>query len=232
MNHYFFKYINFNKKMSEEKIIKVIFLGCSGVGKTNLIQVAMDNPFQEKSESTFISSFYENEIIIQDKKYMYTLWDTAGQEEYRSLNKSFIINSKIIFIVFAVNDRKSFEEVDFWIKYVNDILEKGKYIMALVANKSDLIDEQEIPDEEIMKKGEELGIKVKITSALEDAIGFKIFLKELLKDFVKSGIGFEVKKSFSLQPELIEEGIIGGNKNNESENSNRRNSTKKKNGCC
>ena len=232
MNHYFFKYINFNKKMSEEKIIKVIFLGCSGVGKTNLIQVAMDNPFQEKSESTFISSFYENEIIIQDKKYKYTLWDTAGQEEYRSLNKSFIINSKIIFIVFAVNDRKSFEEVDFWIKYVNDILEKGKYIMALVANKSDLIDEQEIPDEEIMKKGEDLAIKVKITSALEDAIGFKIFLKELLKDFVKSGIGFEVKKSFSLQPELIEEGIIGGNKNNESENSNRRNSTKKKNGCC
>ena len=148
--------------MSEEKIIKVIFLGCSGVGKTNLIQVAMDNPFQEKSESTFISSFYENEIIIQDKKYKYTLWDTAGQEEYRSLNKSFIINSKIIFIVFAVNDRKSFEEVDFWIKYVNDILEKGKYIMALVANKSDLIDEQEIPDEEIMKKGEELGIKVKL----------------------------------------------------------------------
>ena len=219
--------------MDEEKsVIKVILLGESGVGKTNLIQVAMDQPFERERESTLISSFYQNEKIIQDKKYTYALWDTAGQEEYRSINKSFVINSKIIFIVFAVNDRKSFEEVDFWIKYVNDILEKGKYIMALVANKSDLIDEQEVPDEEIMKKGEELGIKVKITSALEDAIGFKIFLKELLKDFVKSGIGFEVKKSFSLQPELIEEGIIGGNKNNESENSNRRNSTKKKKGCC
>ena len=219
--------------MDEEKsVIKVILLGESGVGKTNLIQVAMDQPFERERESTLISSFYQNEKIIQDKKYTYALWDTAGQEEYRSINKSFVKNSQIVIIVFAINERKSFEEVDFWVNYVKDILEKDKYILALVANKSDLIDKQEVPDDEIMKKGETLKAKVKITSALEDAIGFKIFLKELLKDFVKSGIGFEVKKSFSLQPELIEEGIIGGKKNNESENSNRRNSTKKKNGCC
>ena len=218
--------------MEDDKIIKIILLGESGVGKTNLIQVALGQPFQKEKISTLISSYYESEIIIQNKKYVYTLWDTAGQEVYRSLNKSFITDSKIVILVFAINNRKSFEEIDYWINSVKESLEENKYIMALVANKSDLFDEQEIPDEEIMKKGEELGIKVKITSALEDAIGFKIFLKELLKDFVKSGIGFEVRKSFSLQPELIEEGIIGGKKNNESENSNRRNSTKKKKGCC
>ena len=135
----------------ERKVIKVILLGESGVGKTNLIQVAMDKPFEKERESTLITSFYKNDTIIQDKKYTYALWDTAGQEEYRSINKSFVKNTQIVIIVFGINDRKSFEEVDFWVNYVKDILEKDKYILAVVANKSDLIDKQEVPDDEIMK---------------------------------------------------------------------------------
>ena len=220
--------------MDEEKsVIKVILLGESGVGKTNLIQVAMDQPFERERESTLISSFYQNEKIIQDKKYTYALWDTAGQEEYRSINKSFVKNSQIVIIVFAINERKSFEEVDFWVNYVKDILEKDKYILALVANKSDLIDKQEVPDDEIIKKGELLKVKVKITSALEDAVGFKIFLEELLKDFVKSGIGFERKKSFALEAEVIEkEEVEKEIKNNESENKSSRSTTTKKKKCC
>ena len=102
--------------------------------------------------------------------------------------------------------------------------------MALVGNKSDLIDEQEIS--EIEKKAKELGIKVIITSALDDAIGFKHFLKELLNDFVKSVIGLEPKKPFSLKPPEIEEEEIIEEENNESENSNRRSSKKKKSSCC
>ena len=218
--------------MSTKKKIKVVFLGNSGVGKTNLIQVAMGKPFQKENEPTCISSFYEGDIIIQNKEYNYTLWDTAGQEEYRSINKTTVKDSKIVFIVFAVNDKKSFEEVGYWINYVKQILEKDKYIMALVGNKSDLIDEQEISDEEIEKKAKELGIKVIIASALDDAIGFKHFLKELLNDFVKSVIGLEPKKPFSLKPQEIEEEEIIEEENNESENSNRRSSKKKKSSCC
>ena len=216
--------------MSTKKKIKVVFLGNSGVGKTNLIQVAMGNPFQKGNEPTCISSFYEGDIIIQNKEYNYTLWDTAGQEEYRSINKTTVKDSKIVFIVFAVNDKKFFEEVGYWINYVEQILEKDKYIMALVGNKSDLIDEQEIS--EIEKKAKEFGIKVIITSALDEAIGFKHFLKKLLNDFVKSAIGLEPKKPFSLNPQEIEEEEIIEEENNESENSNRRSSKKKKSSCC
>ena len=216
--------------MSTKKKIKVVFLGNSGVGKTNLIQVAMGKPFQKENEPTCISSFYEGNIIIQNKEYNYTLWDTAGREEYRSINKTTVKDSKIVFIVFAVNNKKFFEEVGYWINYVKQILEKDKYIMALVGNKSDLIDEHS--NEEIEKKAKELGIKVIITSALEDAIGFKLFLKELLNDFVKSVIGLEPKKPFSLKPPEIEEEEIIEEENNESENSNRRSSKKKKSSCC
>ena len=191
--------------MSQNKVIKIILLGDSGVGKTNLIQVALGNPFQKESESTLTSVYSESEIIIQNKRYLYTLWDTAGQEAYRALNKMFIKDSKIIILVFAINNRKSFGGIDYWINCVKENLEENKYIMALVANKSDLYEEQEIPDEEIMKKGKELNIKVKITSAAEDSVGFKMFLEELIKDAVKSGIQLEKRKTFSLEGEKVDE---------------------------
>ncbi len=218
--------------MDDDKVIKIILLGESGVGKTNLIQVALGNPFQKETDSTLISSYLESEIIIQNKKYMYALWDTAGQEVYRALNKMFIKDSKIIILVFAINNRKSFEEINFWINCVKDNLEENKYIMALVANKSDLIEEQEVPDEEIMKKGEELNIKVKITSAAEDSVGFKMFLEELLKDLVKSGIPLDRRQTFALEEE-IDEGNDEDKNNNENENNkNTGDKGKKKKKCC
>ena len=217
--------------MEDDKIIKIILLGESGVGKTNLIQVALDQPFQKEKISTLISSYYESEIIIQNKKYVYTLWDTAGQEVYRSLNKSFIKDSKIVILVFAINNRKSFEEIDYWINSVKESLEENKYIMALVANKSDLFDEQEIPDEEIMKKGKELNIKTKITSAAEDSVGFKMFLEELLKDLVKSGIPLEKKKTFNLEWENVEKTEDEKNNNKLDNNRNVSNARNKKK-CC
>ena len=217
--------------MEDDKIIKIILLGESGVGKTNLIQVALDQPFQKEKISTLISSYYESEIIIQNKKYVYTLWDTAGQEVYRSLNKSFIKDSKIVILVFAINNRKSFEEIDYWINSVKESLEENKYIMALVANKSDLFDEQEIPDEEIMKKGKELNIKTKITSAAEDSVGFKMFLEELLKDLVKSGIPLKKKKTFNLEWENVEKTEEGKN-NNELDNNRNVSNARNKKKCC
>ena len=217
--------------MEDDKIIKIILLGESGVGKTNLIQVALDQPFQKEKISTLISSYYESEIIIQNKKYVYTLWDTAGQEVYRSLNKSFIKDSKIVILVFAINNRKSFEEIDYWINSVKESLEENKYIMALVANKSDLFDEQEIPDEEIMKKGKELNIKTKITSAAEDSVGFKMFLEELLKDFVKSGIPFKKKRTFNLEWENVEKTDEEKN-NNELDNNRNVSNARNKKKCC
>ena len=218
--------------MDDDKVIKIILLGESGVGKTNLIQVALGNPFQKETDSTLISSYLESEIIIQNKKYMYALWDTAGQEVYRALNKMFIKDSKIIILVFAINNRKSFEEINFWINCVKDNLEENKYIMALVANKSDLLEEQEVPDEEIMKKGEELNIKVKITSAAEDSVGFKMFLEELLKDLVKSGIPLDRRQTFSLEEEIDEGNDEDKNKNENENNKNTGDKGKKKKKCC
>ena len=190
--------------MSEEPKIKIVLVGESGVGKTNLIRVINDEPFEKSANSTISSSYYEKEIIINNKRYCYSLWDTVGQEVYRSLNQMYLKDAKIVLVVFALNNKISYQETNFWINSTKEALEEGKYIMALVANKSDLYNEQEVSDEEVKKKADELKIDFKLTSAVEDAVGFRQFLEDLIKKFINN-IGFnpeeDEEKSFNLNEE-------------------------------
>ena len=212
--------------MSGDRGIKVILLGESGVGKTNLIRVAMGKNFDPNENSTLTSSFFEEQIAINNKNYLYCLWDTAGQEAYRSLNKIFIKGAKIVIIVFAINFQYSFEQVDFWINYTKDILGDDNYILALVGNKADLYESQQISDEEIKKKVDELKIKYKLTSASEDSLGFKEFLNDLLKEYIDkfgaSEINEEKDEPFKIEKEKTED--------NNGDNKNQNNNGKKK--CC
>ena len=208
--------------MSEEPKIKIVLVGESGVGKTNLIRVINDEPFEKSANSTISSSYYEKEIIINNKRYCYSLWDTVGQEVYRSLNQMYLKDAKIVLVVFALNNKISYQETNFWINSTKEALEEGKYIMALVANKSDLYNEQEVTDEEVKKRADELNIDFVLTSAAEDAVGFRQFLEELIKKFIKN-IGFDLgkDKTFNLNEE----------KKNEENNENINNGKKKKK-CC
>ena len=170
--------------MDGSKGIKIILLGDSGVGKTNLINVSCGRKFDPETTSTVVSSFNESYFVHENKKYIFNLWDTAGQEVYKSLNKIFIKGSKIVMVVFAIDNQLSFEQVDYWIDYTKQILKEEKYILALVANKSDLYEEQVINDEDIIKKAKEYNIKYLITSACSDSAGFKLFINELILDYV------------------------------------------------
>ena len=117
------------------------------------------------------------------------------------------MDSKIVIVVFAINNKKSYEQVDFWINYTKEILTEGNYIMALVGNKSDLYEAQQISDEEMIKKAEDNKIKFKLTSAREDPVGFTEFLEALLKDFINN-IGFkksENEKNITLEDKKDEE---------------------------
>ena len=208
--------------MSEEPKIKIVLVGESGVGKTNLIRVVNDESFEKEAISTISSSYIEKDIIVNNKKFCYSLWDTVGQETYRSLNEMYIKDAKIVLVVFALNDKKSYQETNFWINNAKGSLKKGKYLMALVGNKSDLVNEQEVTDEEVKKRAAELEIDFTLTSAAEDAVGFRVFLEDMIKKFIKT-IGFELKieKTFNLNEEKKKE--------EKNENINNRKKNKK---CC
>ena len=171
--------------MDGSKGIKIILLGESGVGKTNLINITVGKEFDPYTNSSLTSSFIENIFEYKDKKYLYCLWDTAGQERFRSLNQIFIKGSKIIMVVFSIENQNSFEQIQYWINYAKEVLGKEKYILALVANKSDLFEEQVVPDDDIINAAKEYNIKYVITSACSDAAGFRLFVNELIKDYIE-----------------------------------------------
>ena len=168
----------------DENGLKIILIGESGVGKTNLINVLIGKEFDENINTTYNSYFYKGKYKLNNDVYCYNIWDTAGQEQYRSLNKLFIKDSKIVICVYAIDNRQTFEEIDFWINYVKEILGEKGYVLALCANKSDLYETQEVSDEEGEKLAQKYNIKFNITSAFSNIKGFKAFLYELIKDYL------------------------------------------------
>ena len=170
--------------MSEENSIKVILIGMSGTGKTNIIKALMDNPFQEESQSTLSSSFIAKNVTIEKKKYQVELWDTAGQEKYRSLTKIFIVFSKIVIFVYDITQRKTFEDLDFWVETAKESLGDSP-IYALFGNKKDLYLNEQVEESEGEKKANEIGAIFKLTSAKNERENLNEYLEELIKMYIK-----------------------------------------------
>ena len=180
--------------------IKIILLGESGVGKTNLIKVSTGGLFDEDSAPSTSSSCNEGTIRGPDNNiYKYFLWDTAGQEYYRSMNNIFMKNAKIILLVFALNSNYTFKEIDYWYKRAES--NNSDYVIALVGNKIDLIEEQEVTEDMVKayaKKNNNM--KYLLTSAKDDPEGIKSFVKELILDYLKLYQGMNDKvDSFQLK---------------------------------
>ena len=167
---------------NKSKKIKIILLGKSGVGKTNLINAFCNFEFDHNSETTSGSLCFEKEYNYKKKSYKYAIWDTAGQERFRLINKLIIRGSKIILIVYAIDNKNSFNEVDFWINYTKEILGEDEYIIALVANKSDLYEHQVVMNEEGLEAAKKYGLELFFTtSVLNERKQFQDFVKMLIK---------------------------------------------------
>ena len=143
-------------KKESNNDLKMILVGNSGVGKTNLINSLIGEKFQSVTLATVSSTFVEKKIMIDNKLYEVEIWDTAGQEKFNSLTKIFIKGAKIVILVYDITLRKSFKEIDFWLKTVNELLEE-KPVIGLAGNKKDLYLKEEVSNEEGNEKAEEIG---------------------------------------------------------------------------
>ena len=163
--------------------IKTILVGMSGVGKTNIINAITGQKFEENKFTTSTSSFVDKFMTVRNKKYRLEIWDTAGQEKFRSLTKIFIKDSKIVIFVYDITTKSSFEEIDFWVTTVKDIL-KDEPIFGLAGNKKDLFQNEVIDEEEGEKKAKEIGALFKLTSA-KSGLGINEFIQTLLEAYIK-----------------------------------------------
>jgi len=145
-------------------LFKILLIGDSGVGKSNLLLRFADDDYREDSMATIGVDFKLCTRTIEDKVVKMTLWDTAGQERFRTITCSYYRGAQGIIVVYDVTDRTSFQHVRGWMqeieKYAGDSCNR-----LLVGNKCDLHSKRVVEREEGQALAEELGVQFLETSA-------------------------------------------------------------------
>ena len=126
---------------------KVIVIGDSGVGKSCLTNKATNNVFEDSYNATVGFEFFTFNIKMFNKIIKLQIWDTCGQELYRSLITNFYRNSSLAIIVYAINSKTSFESIEMWLKELRTHSNPDAKVF-LIGNKVDLEKERVISKEE------------------------------------------------------------------------------------
>jgi len=187
-----------NKKESENansnNIIKLIMVGDSGTGKTNLISVAAGLEFNTSSLTTTSCSYVQKIIKKDNKEYRLNLWDTIGQEKYRSLTKIFIKDSKIVIFVYDITKRETFDSLIYWKKLIDDILGNVSS-KAVIGNKIDLYLEEQVSEKEGLEFAESIGAKFQLTSAKNDPNSIGDLIDKMLDDYIEKNKNRKEKRN-------------------------------------
>lgn len=177
---------SFDEKEYEQNLktveYKIILLGDSGVGKTSIIKKFINNEFNEDIKCTIDINFLYKSIKID--KNLYTklkIYDTAGQEKYRSLIKKYYQGTDGIILVFDLTNENSFNKLKSWINEISENTEKAQII--LVGNKADLI-ERKVDEDKAETFAKQRDMKYIETSAKEGT-NILLLFEELALDINK-----------------------------------------------
>ena len=197
--------------------IKVILLGECGVGKTSIINRFIKDEFESVYETTS-SMTYSFKIIERNKqKYKLNLWDTIGQEKYRSLSKMFLNDAKIVILVYSIVSKESFKNLSYWLEIYKENKEKNS-ILGVAANKVDLFQEEEVSDKLGKEFAKDNGAIFSLISAKENKEGIDLFLDKLLDAYLNGS--------------NLENCIENKNKNIKLSKDKIKDNKNEKNGCC
>ena len=177
--------------MEDEPLsIKCVLLGESGTGKSSLIERFITNTFKKDTLSTLIGSF-SSKLVYYEKENIsirFDIWDTAGQEKYRSINKIFYQDAQVTFLVYDITQKETYDAIKgYWYQEVKDNSPEDAIIFVL-GNKSDLYEREAINEEDARKYAEDINALYKLVSAqngegIEDIfkmIGGKLLTPEFL----------------------------------------------------
>ena len=138
--------------MTEEEenynmIFKIVLVGDSGVGKTNLLLRYLKNEFNTQTKATVGVEFGNTKVQIDNALIKAQIWDTAGQERYRSITSAYYKGAHGALIVYDITRKDSFDSVEKWLSDLKNNGEEKMVIMA-IGNKCDMVNERVISTEE------------------------------------------------------------------------------------
>jgi len=164
-------------------LFKVVLIGDSGVGKSNLLSRFTRNEFNLESKSTIGVEFATRSINVDGKTVKAQIWDTAGQERYRAITSAYYRGAVGALLVYDIAKHATYVNVTRWLKELRDHADSNIVIM-LVGNKSDLKHLRAVPTEEAKGFSTENGLSFIETSAL-DASNVESAFQTILTDIYR-----------------------------------------------
>ncbi|XP_071763264.1 RAB11a, member RAS oncogene family, like [Centroberyx gerrardi] len=157
-----------NREDEYDYLFKVVLIGDSGVGKSNLLSRFTRNEFNLESKSTIGVEFATRSIQVEGKTIKAQIWDTAGQERYRAITSAYYRGAVGALLVYDIAKHLTYENAERWLKELQDHADSNIVIM-LVGNKSDLRHLRAVPTDEAKAFAEKHGLSFLETSALDSS---------------------------------------------------------------
>ena len=138
--------LNIGRPYEDYHTFKLVLLGDSGVGKSNIVKRLLKEGFNEGSKSTIGIEFRSLVIRYNNENIKMQIWDTAGEEKYNSISSAYYRNASVAFIIYDISNSHSYNNIEYWYNKIKDIENISIY---LIANKMDLLiedsDDLDIP---------------------------------------------------------------------------------------
>ena len=184
-----YEIIDLDKNALPEYCFKAVISGNPAVGKTSIIKYEIDNIFEKETKSTLVFEHFSKNYKIGEKVIRLQIWDTSGEETYENLMKTFYRSALCIFIVFSLDNKNSFLNLNKRIIDVKNITNNESPIIVLIGNKKDNISERQITKEDIEKfyKSNDIDIYFETSAKNGDSIHelFKEVVKKLYIKFIE-----------------------------------------------
>ena len=134
-----------------ENIIELLLIGDQNVGKSNFIFRFTENKFSESHQATIGIDVKVKNITIDNKVYKVQIFDTSGQEAYKSISRNYYLKVQGILLMFDLTNKFSFQNLENWIKEIYNIRDKVPFM--IIGNKCDLENKIEVNDDEVIQFG-------------------------------------------------------------------------------
>ncbi|KAK8837655.1 hypothetical protein M9Y10_036188 [Tritrichomonas musculus] len=209
---------------SSDFLFKIVLVGDSGVGKTNILSRFVRDIFCEDSKTTIGVEFATKTMTIKNKTVRLQIWDTAGQERYRAITNSYYRGANAAMVVFDITNSNSFKNVPKWLTEIRNNTDSASSIpIMLIANKSDLSNSRSVREADYKQivESEHTLECVECSAKVEPPEGK---VKEAFETLAKKLVESQENSSFSINLPKVTPPIRGKNIGNDSE--------KKNPGCC